>query len=182
MRTRLSLTAALVLALQLAACGSGGSGNQEASDITGSSAYAQALKFSQCMRSHGVSNFPDPQHNGGLLLQAGPGTGIDPRSPAFESAQKTCQHLLPKGGHPGPVSASQRAAALKFSQCMRSHGVPSFPDPTFSANGGVRLALKAGNGLDPRSPAFQAAQKACGGPGGGLGNPAVFGAQPPSGG
>jgi hypothetical protein len=43
---------------------------------------------------------------------------------------------------------------------MRSHGVPNFPTPTFEGHA-VRLALKAGSGLDPRSPQFQAAQKAC---------------------
>jgi hypothetical protein len=35
---------------------------------------------------------------------------------------------------PGPttapkMTASAHAAALKFSECMRSHGVPNFPDP-----------------------------------------------------
>jgi hypothetical protein len=45
---------------------------------------------------------------------------------------------------------------------MRTHGVPNFPDPTFS-DGGVRMKLKAGgaNGIDPESPQFRAAQKAC---------------------
>ncbi len=45
---------------------------------------------------------------------------------------------------------------------MRTHGVPNFPDPTFSG-GGVKMTLKAGgaNGIDPNSPQFKAAQKAC---------------------
>jgi hypothetical protein len=52
---------------------------------------------------------------------------------------------------------------------MRSHGVPNFPDPQFSG-GGVRIG---GTGLDPNSPQFTAAQKACqsklpGKPGGGF--------------
>ena len=45
---------------------------------------------------------------------------------------------------------------------MRSHGVPSFPDPVFSG-GGARLQL-IGSGESPSSPAFKAAQKACGSP------------------
>jgi hypothetical protein len=162
MRTRLTITA-LALALPLAACGSSGSGNKEASDITGSTGYAQTLKFSQCMRSNGVTNFPDPQRGGGLLLKAGGQTGIDPRSPAFQSAQKACKHLLPNGGVPQPLTASQRADALKFSQCMRTHGVPNFPDPTFSG-GHAGIELSKSSGIDPQSPAFQAAQKACGSP------------------
>jgi hypothetical protein len=114
------------------------------------------------MRSHGVPNFPDPSSSGGLQLRVGPGTGLDPSSPAFKTAQQACMKLLPNGGRRQPLSASQRASALKFSQCMRSHGVPSFPDPSFGG-GGARLALGSASGIDPNSPAFQAAQKACGG-------------------
>src|SRR6266511_4197308 len=53
-----------------------------------------ALKFSRCMREHGISKFPDPQSGGGLLI--GPDSGIDPSSPAFKAAQKACEQLLPK--------------------------------------------------------------------------------------
>ena len=53
-----------------------------------------------------------------------------------------------------------------MSRCMRSHGVPNFPDPTFQSGpgGGVGVGIKIGNGsgIDPSSPAFQAAQKECG--------------------
>jgi hypothetical protein len=166
MRIRASI-AVLALALPLAACGSSGSGDKQAAAITGSTAYAQALKFSQCMQSHGVPNFPDPQRNGGLLFRSSPGSSLQPGSPAFKSAQTACQHLLPKGGHPGPVPASARKKALQFSACMRGHGITNFPDPTFSSNGGVQISLSSG--IDPRSPAFQRAQRACGGPGGALG-------------
>jgi hypothetical protein len=179
MRTRLSITA-LALALPLAACGSSGSGDKQAASIAGSTGYAKMLKFSSCMRAHGVSGFPDPTSTGGLLLKAGPGSGIDPRSPAFQSAQQACKKLLPNGGHPGPVSASQRAAALRFSQCMRAHGVPNFPDPSFGAGGGIQLGFRRGSGIDPQSPAFQAAQKACGGPGGPKGAGGFIGAPPTS--
>jgi hypothetical protein len=58
-----------------------------------------ALKYSQCMRQHGVPKFPDPQPNGGLLLKAG--NGIDPSSPTFKAADKTCQQLLPRPGAAG---------------------------------------------------------------------------------
>jgi hypothetical protein len=50
-----------------------------------------------------------------------------------------------------------------MSRCMRSHGVPNFPDPQFQSgpNGGLGIRLN-GTGVDPSSPAFQAAQKECG--------------------
>ncbi len=47
---------------------------------------------------------------------------------------------------------------------MRAHGVPNFPDP--GPGGGINIG--SGSGINPASPAFQDAQKACGGgPGGG---------------
>lgn len=123
----------------------------------GSSGVAEAMKLAACMRSNGVPNFPDPNSQG--VIQ---GSGIDPNSPAFEKAMQACRKSLPNGGAPTPAQQQQmKAQALAFSACMRSHGVPSFPDPTFSSGGRVTLKISAGQGLDPNSPQFQAAQTAC---------------------
>jgi hypothetical protein len=122
---------------------------------------ANGAKFAACMRSHGVPNFPDPNSQGSVTIS--PSTGINPDSPKFKAAQQACQKLLPNGGTPSPAEqAKARKQALAFSACMRAHGVPSFPDPTFSG-GRVHLSIrsKPGDGLDPSSPKFQAAQKAC---------------------
>jgi hypothetical protein len=54
-----------------------------------------------------------------------------------------------------------QAQALQFSQCMRAHGVPNFPDPQFNSNGGISLHISANSGIDPNSPIFKAAQQAC---------------------
>jgi hypothetical protein len=61
------------------------------------------------------------------------------------------------------MQAKALAQMLKFSACMRAHGLPDFPDPTTAADGGIQLSIggKKGSGLNPRSPIFQAAQKAC---------------------
>ena len=117
------------------------------------------------MRGHGVPSFPDATR--GLQIQRTPGStsvnGVTVNSPAFDSAMQACRSKLPNGGRPQPPTASQRAAALRFSQCMRSHGVPNFPDPTF-AGGGMALELRRDSGIDPNAPAFKAAQQACGAP------------------
>jgi phage-related tail fiber protein len=56
------------------------------------------LAFSACMRSHGLKDFPDPS-NGGLRIDAHPGSDLDPANPTFQSAQKACQKYAPfKGG------------------------------------------------------------------------------------
>ena len=117
------------------------------------------LKFASCMRSHGVPNFPDPSPGGGI--QISPGSGLDPASPAFQSAQNECKKLLPGGGPdraPTP-SASDTRAALAWAQCIRKHGVPNFPDPSTSANRGLvfrGLVFAVGPGFNPQSPGVPA--------------------------
>lgn len=66
-----------------------------------------ALKFARCMRAHGV-DVPNPTTSGGgIQFHRGPGGGPNPESPAFQSAQKDCQSLLPlKGGAEASTSKS----------------------------------------------------------------------------
>jgi|HubBroStandDraft_6_1064221.scaffolds.fasta_scaffold109010_2 hypothetical protein len=146
------------------ATGSGGGGPRSGFAIATGNPQ-KALKLSECMRAHGVPNFPDP--NGQGVIQ---GSGFDPNSSQFQKAQQTCAKALGHGlGTRSPAQIAQaEAAALAFSKCMRSHGVPGFPDPTFGSGGGIsiRITGHAGaggnNGLDPSSPIFQKAQRSCG--------------------
>ena len=88
--------------------------------------------------------------------------GIPFSGPALLHAEKACKEYLPPGGPPPAVSESERAAAIANAECMRKHGVPNFPDPTFSGG-----QLNAGlGGVNPQSPAFKQAAAACGGAGG----------------
>jgi hypothetical protein len=129
------------------------------------------------MRTHGVPNFPDPSPGGGIQISGS--SGIDPRSPAFQSAQKTCAKLLPGGG-PGraQVPVGRRLAMVKLAQCMRKHGLPTFPDPMATAPApgtGIGLAFGGPGAFIavPRSltasPAFNQAAAACNFPGAGSG-------------
>jgi hypothetical protein len=69
---------------------------------------------------------------------------------------------LPNGGVPSPAEqAKLQESALKFSQCMRTHGVPKFPDPTFTGNAVQLKGVGRAGGIDPSSPQFEAAQKTC---------------------
>ncbi len=153
--------------LGVAGCGSSGKSATtglagSASPTSGSKASAM-VAFARCMRSHGVPSFPDP--GSGLRIEQRAGSvsvnGVALNGPAFSAAQQTCHSYLPNGGQAPKLNASQRQAALQFSQCMRAHGLPEFPDPNFSG-GGIQLRLSRSSGMDPNSPAFQAAQKACG--------------------
>ncbi|HEY3865808.1 MAG TPA: hypothetical protein VGL54_06965 [Solirubrobacteraceae bacterium] len=139
------------------AAGSGGGPGSSASPDS------QAVAYAACMRAQGVPNFPDPKvsTNGNevkVAVRVTPGiTG----NPHFKSAQRACSKLLPGGG-PGEgsshqISPSEQSRYLKAAACIRSHGVPNFPDPTFSG-GGVHIEHQ---GLNESSPAFKAAVQAC---------------------
>jgi len=111
------------------------------------------------MRAHGIKNFPDPNSQGGIGISAS--SGINPSSPRFAAANQACQPKMP-GGHLSPArQARMQARLLEFAQCMRTHGEPGYPDPNFGANGMVTQKISKNSGVDPNSPQFQAAQKAC---------------------
>lgn len=169
MRTALALITALCVTSGLAACGGSGAPGGGGTATSAKADFATLLKFSQCMRAHGLPNFPDPGAGGGL--QFTPSSGMNPQSPAVQAAQKACRKLMPGGGPGGPIKAThaQFVAALAFARCMRAHGVPHFPDPVSSipAGSGPIISLrgmmfKPGPGMDPRSPAFQQAASHCG--------------------
>jgi hypothetical protein len=117
---------AIAAATAIAACGSSSPSAPSSGGQTNASqaqAHQDILNFARCMRSHGVSNFPDD-----LNFQNVP--GINPSSPAFEAAQTACQHLLPvKTPPPAAPSAQTHEKLLRLSNCLRAHGYPSMPDP-----------------------------------------------------
>ncbi|SNS82397.1 hypothetical protein [Actinomadura mexicana] len=68
---------------------------------------AKMRAFSKCMRDNGISRFPDPEPDGGIKIQAGEGTGLDPASQTFKNAQKACSKFSPDGGK-GPSTTVGR--------------------------------------------------------------------------
>jgi hypothetical protein len=147
------LAAALAATALLAAACGGGGGTATSAQLTN---YQKALAFSQCMRAHGEPGFPDPQPDGSLLIN-GPKDHLN--GALMNSASKACQHLMPKAP---PLTASQQqkltARTLRFVACMRAHGLPTFPDPQVNSSG---IELQLPKGLQPNSPVFRAAQRAC---------------------
>ena len=163
------ILAAVTCAMAIAACGS--STHSAGATLGGSSLANAELTVSECMRSHGVPNFPDPSGGGGGFNLNG--SGINPQSLAFESAQHRCFKLLPGGG-PGAHPMRAMAQALQVSECMRRHGVSGFPDPTLkvpsiSNRAGYSIVddrdgavLAVPSTINPSSPAFKQAATACG--------------------
>jgi hypothetical protein len=162
LRALMALVAALVLA---AGCGVA---NPFAPAASRSSSQELALKWAQCMRSHGI-NVPDPDANGRITVRATAGSGDTgtstqaqgPDDPAFQAAQNACKQYQPAGAQGnGRPSQQQIDAMTKFAQCMRDHGIP-MQDPQVS-NGGVRIGSTGGSDtVKPDSDQFKAAQTAC---------------------
>jgi hypothetical protein len=89
-----------------------------------------ALRFAECMRDNGVSEFPDPGAQGAFTIEViANGSSVDTSSAAFKRAETACKDLEPAGFYGRTRSPKQQQAALEFAQCIRDHGVKDFPDP-----------------------------------------------------
>lgn len=158
LRRMLGFQVAMVaIALLVSGCGGGSPSTTASSSTVASSASSRFLAFARCMRAHGATSYPNPKVTASgnhVSIQISPGAA-DPNSPAFNTANHACHHLLPNRGLPASVSSGQLAQDVTFADCMRAHGVPSFPDPD---RDGV-FTLPAG--IDPQAPQVQRAQHDC---------------------
>ena len=124
---------------------------------------SEQLRFAQCMRSHGVHDFPDPSASGGFLnaiSRAGPNGDLNLNNPTYQAAEHACEKYTPVAHETPAQRAADAAKGIELSQCMRTHGVLNFPDPTTGPGGGQAINLGPEH-IDPSSPTFQAAQRAC---------------------
>ena len=153
-RAAAGLLAALLAgtALLAAACGGGSAGS------AGSSPYAKALAYTQCMRSNGAANYPDPNSQGQILMTANNWKEVNVGSPQFTQAAKTCKKLAPKSTISPQQYQQLLSQGLKYSACMRAHGITNYPDPS-TAGGG--LVIGAIPKADADLPQFPAAEQAC---------------------
>ena len=110
-------------ALLATACGdSPSSGASGGAPNAGGSTSSQPVAYTQCMRSHGVPDYPGPDSSG-QLPKIGSGQQVGVSDSRLTAAQGACQALWP---YQAPTQAQQRQQLtddLKFAQCMRSHGV-----------------------------------------------------------
>jgi hypothetical protein len=137
---------------RVASVGSPSGGRSAASS---SSVTAGPLAFSRCMRGHGVPRFPDPGSDGQVPKVSAQHLGVS--STQLMSTQRACQPLLPDTG--GSLATSLRECEeqgncpqamvqqvmtqlRRFSQCMRSHGIPKWPDPVIDTQGKPEVIIK----------------------------------------
>ena len=164
---RCGLPAAAIVAtaiLAMAACSSGGSPSSTSGSphARGSSSSSSAVAYSACMRSNGVPNFPDPDSKGNPPQADPQHLGVS--SSQLQAAEQACQHLLPTSGSlqqqtqqcllfgdcPQTLLQQLLIVERRYAQCMRSHGVPDWPDPTVGAKGRPVFDLSSA-GIDPQS-------------------------------
>jgi hypothetical protein len=169
--TAAALSATAGLALLAVGCGGspgspvaqlGSTTTRSSSSSNPPAASAQrngAVAFAGCMRSHGVPKWPDPSSSGVFDKSKLTSQQLGASTSRVQTAQGACSHLLPSGRSvPNPAQVQQmRAQGLRFSLCVRRHGVPNFPDPDRSG----RIPDPASVGVDQGSPKFQAANQAC---------------------
>jgi hypothetical protein len=164
-RTAAAVIAAAV-ALAAAACSGGPSsaGPGGAPDTGGPANSQQALAYSQCMRANGVPNYPDA--SGRDTLRSGL-PKVDPRQlgvsdSRYQAAQRACAHLLPGAGREGPAASQRDLTAMRaFARCMRSHGVPTWPDPSYDSAAGWGFNLLQVHGFDPNSAQTETTMDEC---------------------
>jgi hypothetical protein len=149
----LAVAAGIVLLATACSSGSSASAGGGSSSSSGTAVSRQQLNYAQCMRSHGVANFPDPDPDGGFS-----NTSQLQSNPNYASADSACKSLLPNGG--SGKGTQDESQLLQLSQCMRSHGVPNYPDPNQNPTVNPRIAL-AQAGIDVNSPQFQSASQTC---------------------
>ena len=172
------LAVATVIGTAVLAAGCGGSpsgpsgsglgttagGSPGSQPVSRATVFIHALAFAQCMRTHGEPNFPAPiSKNGSVHETITAGSGVDPNSPQFTAARNACKHLLPDNGASAPspgqtLTLPERTDYLEAAACMRSHGVPDFPDPTFQ---GDSVTFNSQTPIDTNSPAYESALATC---------------------
>jgi hypothetical protein len=100
-----------------------GTGTASSGANTKLTARDKAVKFAECIRAHGVSDFPDPDAKNQFQY----GVSVSPA--VWDQATTACKDLQPPGTLSGKRTPKQQSASLRFAQCVRDNGVKDFPDP-----------------------------------------------------
>jgi hypothetical protein len=151
----------LVVALCVTGCSDDAKDSVSSGDIASeasaspTSPFEQALDYSRCMRSNGVSDFPDPQQdNGRVRLTPG---DVDSDSAGFRKAQEACRDKMPQGQGGGAGGRLDSAKVAEWAKCLRENGLPKLPDPEI--DGGNMMIDPQAAGIEPGE--FEKAQQAC---------------------
>jgi zinc D-Ala-D-Ala carboxypeptidase len=119
-----ALAALTLVTITATGCSSGpAQGSIASSSATSVTGQDKAVKFAECIRAHGVKDFPDPDASGDFNY------GVSVSLAVWQKAVQACKALQPPGTLSSDRNPAQQEAALKFAQCIRDNGVKDFPDP-----------------------------------------------------
>ena len=90
-----------------------------------------------------------------MTIAACAGGSKSPKVPRLGTTPAT---TAAQGGPSSSGGDAPLAAGLSYAQCMRSNGVPNWPDPVATPRGSYGFRT---TGVDPQSAAFQGALQAC---------------------
>ena len=111
--------------------GSSGGGSSGGGAPAGGTEQTMSVmrQLAHCIRDHGMPGWPDPVIN--PLTGATDWPQNAPHVPAGiqQACQSVANRLPPDVQQSQPPTATSMQALLRFARCMRSHGVPSWPDP-----------------------------------------------------
>jgi hypothetical protein len=140
---------AVLLGFLAAGCGRGTTDEPSTQDR-----FKQALAYSECMRTNGVANYPDPElQSNGLKIK------VPKSTPEMEKAKAACRDKEPQGEVDAAGGGTVDAAKLTdWTKCMRAK-LPKFPDPEVS--GGTVTVTLQGTGLKSDSAEFENARRDC---------------------
>lgn len=128
-------------------------GGSHTSSSGGGSTYDQARAFAECVRTHGVPRWPEPESSGRFDKSKLTPHQLAAGSSQIAVAERACKTLLPT--YSATTQQSHVVAqALRFSRCMRAHGATNFPDP--QSNGAIAIPHSMES-----SPAYLAALNFC---------------------
>jgi hypothetical protein len=122
------LAALATLALIGAGCSNGSAENGNTGTASSGAnkkltARDKAVKFAECIRAHGVSDFPDPNEKNQFEY------GVSVTPAVWNKATTACKDLQPPGTLSAKRTPEQQSASLRFAKCVRENGVKDFPDP-----------------------------------------------------
>lgn len=147
----LACGAMLAASAVLAGCGSGGGSAGASATQGGGTPDTTISSLIACYRAHGDPSFPDPVYD--------PSDGrwhfaISPNQ-APASTRQACQRLMPNTTASPPVPQAQFQQLVRLAECIRQHGVPTWPDPDPDGAFGLPPSLQQ------KTPAYARAAQAC---------------------
>ena len=138
---------------------------------------ALAKEVAQCVRNNGLPGFPDPYFDNGELKLPPVDSNVEQQGQALldgvcREVWQRLEAVLPDKQQEGPaadeprlrMSAEDLEKLKRFTECVRGHGIPNWPDADETGEyhlGSAGLPEGLGKGERPIDATFRDALKAC---------------------